>query len=74
MHRRKLFGIGTLLCSLGLVTHTLSAQFPSSTAVAAVARTADNLDLFAVGNDGAVWSAFWTPGSGWSDWFTIPPF
>ena len=34
--------------------------------VAAVARTANNLDLFVIGNDDHVWSEFWNSRVGWN--------
>ena len=44
--------------------------------VAAVARTANNLDLFVIGNDGHVWSTFWPDpahaGQWHPDWFPLP--
>lgn len=41
--------------------------------VAAVSRGHDNLDLFVIGFDDRVWSAFWSAGGGWSrDWFPLP--
>ena len=44
--------------------------------VAAVARSANNLDLFVVGNDGHVWSTAWPdaahPGRWLPDWFPLP--
>ncbi len=42
--------------------------------VAAVARTANHLDVFWVGPDGAIGSTFWdaAPGSGWSDHAPVP--
>ena len=39
--------------------------------VTAVARKAEQLDLFTVGNDGGIYSAYWNPASGWSGWFRI---
>ncbi|MEV4351215.1 M64 family metallopeptidase [Actinoplanes sp. NPDC049596] len=40
--------------------------------VAAVSRADNNLDLFIVGFDNRIWSAFWNP-AGWSrDWFPLP--
>ncbi|MER5208887.1 hypothetical protein ABT041_38285, partial [Streptomyces sp. NPDC002825] len=41
--------------------------------VAAVARDADHLDLFVVGNDNRAWSQFWSAQAGWNpDWMPIP--
>ena len=45
--------------------------FPSGNAVSAVARTPNNLDLFAVGNDGGVYSTYWDASGGWGEWFRI---
>jgi hypothetical protein len=40
--------------------------------IAAVARTANNLDLFVIGPDDRGWSTFWTA-AGWSaDWLPLP--
>jgi hypothetical protein len=39
--------------------------------VTAVARYAGHLDLFTVGTDGRVYSAWWDGATGWSNWFTI---
>ena len=41
--------------------------------IAAVARTAGNLDLFVIGFDNAVWSTFWTQAGGWNPggWFQL---
>ncbi len=39
-----------------------------------VGRTADHIDLFVVGHDGAVWSSWWdAAGGGWRPWFQIHP-
>ena len=35
--------------------------------IAAVARSSQNLDLFVIGFDNAVWSTFWTQNGGWSN-------
>ncbi len=41
--------------------------------IAAVSRTPGNLDLFVIGFDNHVWSAFWSQAGGWShDWFPLP--
>ena len=41
--------------------------------VTVVSRTADNLDLFIVGNDSHVWSTSWSSTAGWnSDWAPLP--
>jgi len=48
-------------------------QFDPSQHIAAVARSADHLDLFAVGLDHHVWSSFWSAARGWhGDWFRLP--
>jgi hypothetical protein len=39
--------------------------------VTAVARYAGHLDLFTVGLDGRVYSAWWNAATGWSSWFAI---
>ncbi len=39
--------------------------------VTAVARYAGHLDLFTVGTDGRVYSAWWDAATGWSGWFVI---
>lgn len=39
--------------------------------VTAVHRYAGHLDLFTVGLDNRVWSAWWDAGTGWSAWFLI---
>ncbi|HTS29022.1 MAG TPA: hypothetical protein VMH81_24290 [Bryobacteraceae bacterium] len=39
--------------------------------ITAVARYSGHLDLFTVGTDGRVYSAFWDVAGGWSDWFAI---
>lgn len=56
-----------------------NAPFPISrvrsarrgTAIAAVARLPNHMDVFWVGSRGAVISAWWNPGAGWSDTFAI---
>jgi hypothetical protein len=41
-------------------------------AVSALWRSNDNhLDLFATGNDGAVWSTWWEAARGWQPWFLV---
>ncbi|QFZ17471.1 M64 family metallopeptidase [Saccharothrix syringae] len=39
--------------------------------VTAVSRAGGHLDLFTVGTDNRVWSAWWDVSSGWSSWFRI---
>jgi|GEM_PF-3290395 len=46
---------------------SLGGIFPANAAVSAVARTPDNLDLFVTGNDGRVWTRWWSSGGGWVD-------
>lgn len=40
--------------------------FPQGAVVSAVSRHRDQLDLFVVGNDGVVYTSWWTLGSDWS--------
>ncbi|MGH6612764.1 hypothetical protein [Sphingomonas sp.] len=49
----------------------LGGSFATDTAIAAVARTPNNLDLFAVGKSGDVVTAFWNPQNGWSNWLSL---
>ena len=44
----------------------LGGFFPAGAPVAAVARTAGNLDLFITGNDGLVYTSWWSDGAEWS--------
>ncbi len=44
----------------------LGGTFLSSTRVAAVARTPNNLDLFICGNDGQVYTSWWSSNADWS--------
>ncbi|MBP2334447.1 hypothetical protein JOF41_000625 [Saccharothrix coeruleofusca] len=39
--------------------------------VTSIARNPDHLDLFTVGTDNRVWSAWWDAASGWSGWFQV---
>jgi hypothetical protein len=39
--------------------------------ITSVARYAGHLDLFVVGTDNRVWSAWWDQSTGWSGWFRI---
>ncbi|MEU3862695.1 hypothetical protein AB0F03_36215, partial [Streptomyces sp. NPDC028722] len=41
--------------------------------ITAVARKPDQIDLFAIGFDNAVWTTFWNPEHGWNSWFQIHP-
>jgi hypothetical protein len=45
---------------------SLGGSFAPGTAVAAVSRSSENIDLFAVGDDGRVYTAWWRAGEGWS--------
>jgi len=51
--------------------------FPPAARIAAVARTGTNLDLFVVGNDGRVYTSWWSAGADWSgvndNWMVVPP-
>lgn len=38
----------------------------------AVAVANDKLDVFAIGNDNQIWSAYWEGPSGWHDWYPLP--
>ena len=44
----------------------IGGYFPGGAPVAAVARTPDNLDLFITGNDGRVYTCWWSSGAAWS--------
>jgi hypothetical protein len=46
-------------------------SFPTGSTVTGVARTSSNLDLFVVGSDGGVYSAYWDASGGWGGWFRI---
>jgi len=52
----------------------LGGAFPPGAALSAVARFPNHLDVFAVGNDGRVYSAFWHEGQNWSGFFSIGGF
>jgi Papain-like cysteine protease AvrRpt2 len=45
---------------------SLGGYFPAGAPVTAVARTGQNLDLFICGNDGRVYTSWWSAGSDWS--------
>jgi hypothetical protein len=51
--------------------------FPPGAPVAAVSRNPDQLDLFIFGNDGSVYTSWWTAGFDWSginnNWRLISP-
>ena len=57
---------------------SIGGFFPAGAPVAAVARTGQNLDLFICGNDGRVYTSWWTGGSDWSgvndNWRSIGGF
>ncbi|MCZ2404222.1 hypothetical protein IV498_13795 [Paenarthrobacter sp. Z7-10] len=42
--------------------------------VTAISRNPDQLDLFAVHDDGRVWTMWWNPATGWSDWRSLGGF
>jgi hypothetical protein len=44
----------------------IGGYFPKGAPIAAVARKPDNLDLFITGNDGRVYTSWWTHGNPWS--------
>jgi hypothetical protein len=44
----------------------LGGFFPRATPIAAVARAADHLDLFVIGNNGVVYTSWWHAGTDWS--------
>jgi hypothetical protein len=51
----------------------IGGSFSPSTPVAAVSRARENIDVFAIGDDGRVYTAWWRAGGGWSstDWEAI---
>ena len=49
----------------------ISAPGGTGSPITAVARYAGHLDLFTVGTDNRVYSAWWDVSSGWHGWFTI---
>src|SRR5574340_1185683 len=49
----------------------ISSPGGSGSPVTAVARYAGHLDLFTVGTDNRVYSAWWDAGSGWHSWFPL---
>ncbi|SIO40596.1 hypothetical protein SAMN05443247_04935 [Bradyrhizobium erythrophlei] len=60
--------------SAGEVDLYYTSQFsgPSPSVVSSLSRSRDQLDLFAVGFDGGVYSTFWNPDGGWFDrWFRL---
>ena len=60
--------------SAGQVDIYYTTQFsgPAPSTITSVSRSRDQLDLFAVGFDGGVYSTFWNPDGGWFDrWFRL---
>jgi hypothetical protein len=57
---------------------SLGGFFPAGAKVAAIARTPNNLDLFICGNDGRVYTSWWSAGADWSgindNWRSIGGF
>src|SRR3989442_615707 len=53
--------------------HPESAFDHATQTVMPMARRSDQLDLFVIGNDNAVWSTFWRADRGWVPWFQIRP-
>jgi len=51
--------------------------FPVGAPLSAVARTPNNLDVFVVGNDGRVYTSWWSGANDWSgindNWMVVPP-
>ncbi len=52
----------------------LGGAFPRGAPIAVVARMPGHLDVFAVGNDGRMYSAWWHEGGNWSQFFPIGGF
>jgi hypothetical protein len=53
-----------------LVNNEVKMQ-PGATVTALWRSNDTHLDLFATGNDGAVWSTSWEAARGWSAWFLV---
>ena len=57
---------------------SIGGIFPNGAPVGAVARSPDNLDLFICGNDGRVYTSWWSAGGDWSglndNWRSIGGF
>jgi hypothetical protein len=53
-----------------LVDNAVKMQ-PGATVTALWRSNDTHLDLFATGNDGAVWSTWWEAAPGWQNWFLI---
>jgi hypothetical protein len=52
--------------------YTTQFAAPAPSVVTSVNRSRDQIDLFAVGFDGGVYSTFWNPDGGWFDrWFRL---
>ena len=49
------------------------SPFPPSTPLAAVGRNPQQLDVFAVGLDGLIYTAWWNQSQGWNGWAPIQP-
>ena len=47
--------------------------FRADQPIAAVARRPEHIDLFAMGYDGSVWTAWWDSASGWHEWYPVRP-
>jgi hypothetical protein len=47
---------------------------PIRSTVWPVARNSNQIDIFVVGNDGGIYSAWWNPNSNWANWFPISCF
>ena len=48
-------------------------KFQPGATVTAVWANTSHLDLFATGNDGAIWSSWWEVAKGWQPWFLLHP-
>ena len=55
----------------GRVGSTLAAGLRRTARLTPIARVHDHLDLFTLGLDGRVWSAWWDAASGWASWFLL---
>lgn len=55
-----------------MIYYTTQFTGPTPEVVTSINRTRDQLDLFAVGLEGGVYSTFWNPDGGWLDrWFRL---
>jgi hypothetical protein len=52
----------------------IGGSFPPGAPIAVVARSANHLNVFAVGTDGIVYTAWWNEGAGWSKVLPIGGF